>query len=175
MNRTDGQVSRLSNAVVHRREVADADNLDNRRSPIGENRLASWALFAGRHPVATTLKDERREKLSEAANSASFSDRSSTRILKRMIPAAQLEKLQRLFAEDGVTITETEALEIGLWLISRVKPVLVPVPLDKMAQFATIRKELKAVRRTTPFANLFESRRKQCKKQKPSRTIDVSH
>ena len=40
-----GKCRGLSNAVVHRREVADADNLDNGRPAIGENRWASWAYF----------------------------------------------------------------------------------------------------------------------------------
>lgn len=40
-----GKCRGLSNAVVHRREVADADNLDNGRPAIGENRWASRAYF----------------------------------------------------------------------------------------------------------------------------------
>lgn len=82
-----------------------------------------------------------------------------------MIPANRLEKLKLLFAEDGITLTDAEALEIGHWLVARVRPVLHPVPLDKMAQFATIRSEAKAIRHATPFVNLYEWRRKQCKKK----------
>jgi hypothetical protein len=87
-----------------------------------------------------------------------------------MIPAAQLEKLKKLFAEDGTTLTDAEALEIGLWLVARVKPVLVPVPLDKMAFFGTIKRETNALRLRTRFVNLFAWRCKPCKKQKHSPT-----
>jgi len=82
-----------------------------------------------------------------------------------MIPVDQLEKLKKLFAEDGITLTNAEALQIGLWLVARARPVLKPIPLDKMALFATIRSEAKAMRRMTPFVNLYEWRRKKCKKQ----------
>ena len=82
-----------------------------------------------------------------------------------MIPADRLEKLKKLFAEDGITLTDAQALEIGLWLIARVRPVLKPVSLDKMALFGTIRSEAEAMRRTKPFVNLYEWRRKKCKKQ----------
>jgi hypothetical protein len=81
-----------------------------------------------------------------------------------MIPADRLEQLKQLFAEDGTTLTDAEALEIGLWLVARVRPVLTSVPLDKMAFFATIRSEAKAMRRTAPFVNLYVWRRKKCKK-----------
>jgi hypothetical protein len=77
-----------------------------------------------------------------------------------MIPADRLEKLKHLFSEDGITLTDAEALEIGLWLLARVKPVLRPVPLDKMELFATIRGETKAIRHAAPFVNLYEWRRR---------------
>ena len=82
-----------------------------------------------------------------------------------MNPADRLEKLKRLFAEDGITLTDAEALEIGLWLLARVRPVMKPLPLDKLTLFGKIRSEAKAMRRTKPFVNLYEWRRKQCKKQ----------
>jgi len=71
-----------------------------------------------------------------------------------MIPADRLEKLKELFAEDGITLTNAEALEIGLWLVARARPVPKPVPLGKMVLFAIIRSEAKANRHTTPFVNL---------------------
>ena len=77
-----------------------------------------------------------------------------------MIPADRLETLKQLFAEDGITLTDAQALEIGIWLVARVRPVLAPVPLDKMALFATIRSETKAIRQTGPFVNLYAWRRK---------------
>jgi hypothetical protein len=83
-----------------------------------------------------------------------------------MIPADRLEKLKQLFAEDGITITDTEALEIGLWLLARVKPVLRPIPLDKMESFATIKGEARTIRHTTPFVNLYEWRQKNVKNKK---------
>jgi hypothetical protein len=79
-----------------------------------------------------------------------------------MIPADQLTKLKLLFAEDGITLTDADALEIGLWLVARVRPILAPVPLDKMDFFATIRSETTAFRDTTPFVSLYNWRRKQC-------------
>jgi len=91
-----------------------------------------------------------------------------------MIPADRLEKLKTLFAEDGITLTDAEALEIGLWLVARVGPVLTSVPLDKMALFATIREKAKMMRTTAPFVNLYEWRRKQSKKPRSSPTSDVS-
>jgi hypothetical protein len=91
-----------------------------------------------------------------------------------MVPAERLQKLKQLFAEDGITLTDAEALEIGLWLVERVRPVLAPVPLDKMAQFAIIRNEAKAIRYATPFINLHEWRRKHVKNKPSSPTPDVS-
>lgn len=82
-----------------------------------------------------------------------------------MIPAAHLEKLKRLFAEDGIVLTDAQALEIGLWLVAAVRPLLTPIPLDKAAQFATIRDETRALRQKTSFVNLWEWRRKQGKTQ----------
>jgi hypothetical protein len=82
-----------------------------------------------------------------------------------MIPADRLEKLKKLFAEDGITLSDAEALEIGLWLVARVRPVLRSVPLDKMALFATMRSEAEAIRHTAPFVNLYKWRRQKCKKQ----------
>jgi hypothetical protein len=87
-----------------------------------------------------------------------------------MIPADRLENLKKLFAEDEITLTDAEALEIGLWLVARVKSVLTSVPLDKMALFGTIKKETNALRRRMPFVNLSEWRRKPCKKQENSPT-----
>ena len=66
-----------------------------------------------------------------------------------MIPAEQLEKLKRLFAEDGITLTDAKVLEIGLWLLARVRPVLVPIPLDKMEYSAIIKKESPMTLRVT--------------------------
>jgi hypothetical protein len=77
-----------------------------------------------------------------------------------MIPADRLGKLKKLFAEDGITLTDADALAIGLWLVARVPPVLTSVPLDKMALFATIRGEAKAMRHRRPFVNLYQWRRK---------------
>jgi hypothetical protein len=82
-----------------------------------------------------------------------------------MIPADRLKKLKQLFAEDGITLTDAEALEIGLWLIARIRPVLRPVSLDKMALFGRIKGEAKAMRRSAAFVNLHEWRRRKCKKQ----------
>ena len=91
-----------------------------------------------------------------------------------MIPAERLQKLKQLFAEDGITLTDAEALEIGLWLVERVRPVLAPVPLDKLAQFAIIRSEAKAFRDAMPFINLHEWRRKNVKDNPSSPSPDVS-
>jgi hypothetical protein len=71
-----------------------------------------------------------------------------------MISAERLAKLKQLFAREGITLTDAEALQIGLWLLARVKSVLRPIPLDKMELFATIRDETVAVRQKTPFVNL---------------------
>jgi hypothetical protein len=91
-----------------------------------------------------------------------------------MIPANRLEELKKLFAEDGITLTNAEALEIGLWLVARIRPVLAVVPLDKAAQFGRIKRETKTMRRKTPFVNLSKWRRTRHKKQNPPQSIDVS-
>ena len=102
-------------------------------------------------------------------------DRRQNRGLRKaMIPANRLEELKKLFAEDGIALTNAEALEIGLWLVSRVRAVLTIVPLDKRAQFDTIKGETKAIRLATHFTDLSEWRRASCKKQKPPHAIDVS-
>ena len=88
-----------------------------------------------------------------------------------MIPDDRLEKLKQLFVEDGITITDKEALEIGLWVVARVRSVLQPLPLDKLALFATIKDDTKAMRHNKPFVNLYEWRREKCKINK---SIDVS-
>jgi hypothetical protein len=92
-----------------------------------------------------------------------------------MIPANRLDELKNLLAEDGITLTNAEVLEIGLWLVSRIGPVLTVVPLDKAAKFDTIKGETKAIRRATPFVNLSKWKRESCKKQKPPHAIDVPH
>ena len=81
-----------------------------------------------------------------------------------MISAARLEELKKLFAEDGITLTNAEVLEIGLWLVARTRPVLAVVPLDKVAQFGRIKRETRAMRRQTPFITLAEWRRIRHKK-----------
>ena len=85
----------------------------------------------------------------------------------------RLEKLKNLFAEDGITLTDREALEIGLWLIARVQSVLTSVPLDKMALFAKIKNETKLTRYELPFVSLYKSRRNESKKHTNSLPIDV--
>jgi len=77
-----------------------------------------------------------------------------------MIPANKLNDLKRLFAEDGFELDDQQALEIGLWLISQVKPFVKKVPLDKMDLFGKMREELEAIRRKEPLVNLLEWRRK---------------
>jgi hypothetical protein len=80
-----------------------------------------------------------------------------------MIPTERLEELKHLFAEDGITLTDAEALEIGLWLIERIRPIAKPVPLDNSVLFATIKREVAAIRRAAPFVNLSQARREKCK------------
>jgi len=80
-----------------------------------------------------------------------------------MISVNQLDELKKLFAEDGITLTDAETLEIGHWLLARVQPVARPISLDKMPIFATIKNEVDAIRRMRPFVNLYEWRRKKCK------------
>ena len=77
-----------------------------------------------------------------------------------MVPADRLEKLKQLFTEDGITLSDAQALEIGLWLLARVGPVMKSVPLDKMTHFGTINSDTKTIRLNTPFVNLQEFRRK---------------
>lgn len=81
-----------------------------------------------------------------------------------MIPRKQLNKLKHLFAEDGIALTDAEALDVGLWLIARVRPVIKSVPLDKMALFATMRGEIETIRKIMPLANLYEWRQKNLNK-----------
>jgi hypothetical protein len=75
-----------------------------------------------------------------------------------MISADRLAKLKQLFARDGVALTDAETLQIGLWLLARVRPVLRPIPLDNMGLFATIKSETAAIRQKTPFVNLYQWR-----------------
>jgi len=80
-----------------------------------------------------------------------------------MISADQLAKLKQLFAQRGVTITDSEALQIGLWLLARVKPILRPIPLDKMPLFDTIKDETAKFREKHRFITLSEWRKQQHK------------
>ena len=77
-----------------------------------------------------------------------------------VISPDRLLKLKQLFAEDGISLTDAEALEIGLWLLARVKPILRPIPLDKMGLFATMRSEFAAIRQKRDFVNLYQWRRR---------------
>lgn len=80
-----------------------------------------------------------------------------------MIPADRLEKLKQMFAEDGSTVTDAEVLEIGLWLLARVQPILQSVPLDRSALFDIMKNEAESIRHRAPFVNLYEWRRRQKK------------
>ena len=80
-----------------------------------------------------------------------------------MISADQLAKLKQLFAQRGVTITDSEALQIGLWLLARVKPILHPIPLDKMQLFDKIKDETANLRKKHRFITLSEWRKQQRK------------
>ncbi len=82
-----------------------------------------------------------------------------------MIPADRLERLKQLFAEDGITLTDAQALEVGLWLLAKVGPALKPVPLDKILLFGKIRNEMKAIHEKKPFVNLYEWRRGKCREK----------
>lgn len=74
--------------------------------------------------------------------------------------ADQLGKLKRLFADDGLALTDEAALEIGLWLLARVRNVLTPVPLDRLGTIDIIRDEVASSRAGTPLVNLYDWRRK---------------
>jgi hypothetical protein len=92
-----------------------------------------------------------------------------------MIPANRLDELKTLLAEDGITVTDADVLEIGLWLLSRIRPVLTVVPLDKVAEFDTIKGEMETIRNPAfrePFLNSDE---KSLKKQTKPHAIDVPH
>lgn len=91
-----------------------------------------------------------------------------------MITAERLQRLKQLFAEDGITLTDAKALQIGHWLIERVREVVTPVPLDKKELFTTIMKEEVAIRGSEPFVNLYEWRKKNVNSNKPSPLNDVS-
>lgn len=85
-----------------------------------------------------------------------------------MISAERLEKLKKLFVEDGIDLTDAEALQVGLWLIARVKLVLRRPPLDKRDLFGTIKKEMTTLKRTTHFRNLYQWRRLRDEKRPPT-------
>lgn len=91
-----------------------------------------------------------------------------------MIPLDRLEELKKLFAEDGILLTNAEALEIGLWLLARTRSVFTVVTLDKAAQFAKIKRETIESRGKMPLVNLAKWRRTVFKKQTPPQSIDVS-
>jgi len=75
-----------------------------------------------------------------------------------MIPENQLEKLKYLFAKDGISLTNAQALEIAYWLLARVRPVMQPIPNDNMALYVKIKSEVDAIRRATRFVNLYDWR-----------------
>jgi hypothetical protein len=79
------------------------------------------------------------------------------------IPAERVLVLKQLFAKEGIELTEAQALEIGFWLLARIKPILRPIPLDKMESFVTIRDEVEAIKQKTPFINLYAWRRRKNK------------
>lgn len=91
-----------------------------------------------------------------------------------MISPERLEKLKQIFVDDGVTLTDAKALEIGLWLLARIRPVLTPIPLDKRGEFTIIKGEIEAIRRKTPFVNLHDWRRKHVKNKPATPNPDVS-
>lgn len=80
-----------------------------------------------------------------------------------MISHEQLENLKELFTDDGVILTNAQALEVGLWLIARMRPIIRQLPLDKIGEFDRIRNEVESIRKENRFANLYEWRRKRHK------------
>ncbi len=62
-----------------------------------------------------------------------------------MISKTRLEKLKKLFKEDGIDISDAAALEAGLWLIERAKAVCVPIPPEKEALYHEISEEIKRI------------------------------
>jgi len=85
-----------------------------------------------------------------------------------MIPNERLQKLKQLFAEDGIVLSDAEALQIGLWLLARISLVITPVPLDKRALFDKMRSEAAEVHGTIRSLSLYEWRRTHTKRNNPS-------
>src|SRR5690348_4929110 len=71
--------------------------------------------------------------------------------------SSQLKKLKELFREDGIELTDAQALEIGLWLLARVRPIMRSPSGDKEL-LKSIEEEIGAIRKKAPFINLYEFR-----------------
>jgi len=52
-----------------------------------------------------------------------------------MISSQRLAQLKQLFKDDGIELSDQAALEIGIWLIERVKSISLRIPPGKEASF----------------------------------------
>jgi hypothetical protein len=63
-----------------------------------------------------------------------------------MISSARLDLLKQLFKEDGIDLTDRAALEIGSWLIERVKSIRLTIPPGKESSFQKNIEEMRLFR-----------------------------
>jgi hypothetical protein len=63
-----------------------------------------------------------------------------------MISSERLDHLKKLFYEDGIELSDDVALEIGIWLLERVKSVSTQIPNEKEPLFRKISAEITLLR-----------------------------
>ncbi|MFZ1977524.1 MAG: hypothetical protein WAV76_06170 [Bacteroidota bacterium] len=63
-----------------------------------------------------------------------------------MISTTRLGLLKQLFKEDGIDLSDRAALEIGTWLIERVKSIRLTIPPGKEVSFQKYIEEMKLFR-----------------------------
>jgi hypothetical protein len=70
-----------------------------------------------------------------------------------MISSQRLAQLKQLFKEDGIELSDGAALEIGIWLIERVKSIKLNIPPEKEASLRKIIEEMML------FRSLYKSKK----------------
>jgi hypothetical protein len=63
-----------------------------------------------------------------------------------MISSGRLEELKRLFKEEGLELSDSAVLEVGIWLLERAKSINAEVPREKDSLFQKIITEMGHIR-----------------------------
>lgn len=84
-------------------------------------------------------------------------------IESKMIAKEHLSKLKTLFAEDGISLSDDSALEVGLWLLERARSVAVKIPSQNLPVLKKIEGEMASFRTLHKSGRVRHADAKPCK------------